>query len=76
MDVWAKLFAADASEETKIDKCKAHVLAEIAARKILGGIGFHVSKLCSYDRWKRFLLIVDRPKEFWKEDEAGFLAVC
>ena len=75
IDVWAKPFAADASEETKIDTCKAHILAEIAARETLGDNDFHVSKLCIHDRWKRFLLIRDRSEESWNEDGAGFLAV-
>lgn len=75
IDVCAKPFAADVSEETKIDTCKAHILAEIAARETSGNNGFHISELCIRDRWKRFLLIMDQPEEPWNEDEAGFLAV-
>jgi hypothetical protein len=75
IDVWAKPFAADAPEETKIDTCKAHILAEIDAREASGDNGFHVSELCSHDRWKRFLLMIDLPEESWNEDEGGFLAV-
>ncbi|KZM26589.1 uncharacterized protein EKO05_0005373 [Ascochyta rabiei] len=77
IDVWAKPFAADASagEEMKIDTCKAHILAEIAARETSGDNSFHVSELCSHVRWKRFLLIMDQPEESWNEDEGGFLAV-
>lgn len=75
IDVWAKLFAADTSEQTKINSCKAHVLAEIAARETLGVDSFHVSAFCRYDRWERFLLIMDSPEESWNQGEGGFLAV-
>lgn len=75
IDVWAKLFAADTSEQTKIDSCKAHILAEIAARETSGANGFHVSAFCRYDRWERFLLIMDSPEESWNQGEGGFLAV-
>lgn len=73
IDVWAKLFAADTSEQTKIDSCKAHILAEIAARETSGANGFHVSAFCRYDRWERFLLIMDSPEESWNQGEGASL---
>lgn len=75
IDVWAKPFTAEDSEETKINTCKAHILAEITARETLGDDSFHISKFSSHDQWKRFLLIMDQPEESWDRDEAGFLAV-
>lgn len=75
IDVWAKPFTANESEETKINTCKAHILAEITARELLGDGSFHISKLSSHNQWKRFLLIMDQPEESWDQDKADFLAV-
>lgn len=75
IDVWAKPLAADTSEQTKIDLCKTHILAEIAARETLGVNTFHVSALRRYNQWERFIIIVDSPEESWNQGEGGFLAV-
>ncbi|KAJ8114684.1 hypothetical protein OPT61_g3502 [Boeremia exigua] len=75
VDVWAMPFADGVSEQTRIDACKKHILGEIAAREALGVSGFHVSAFCRYERWERFLLIVDEPEEAWDQGEGGFLAV-
>ncbi|KAH6621814.1 hypothetical protein C7974DRAFT_456528 [Boeremia exigua] len=75
IDVWAKLFAANTSEQARIDSCKAHILAEIAARETLGVNDFHVSAFRRYNQLERVLLIMDSPEEPWNQGEGGFLAV-
>jgi hypothetical protein len=75
IDVWAMPFAANESEETRINTCKAHILAEITARKTSGDDSFHISEFSSHNQLKRFLLIMDQPEESWDQDKAGFLAV-
>ncbi|KAJ4990211.1 hypothetical protein SVAN01_04302 [Stagonosporopsis vannaccii] len=75
IDVWAKPFAANTSEQTKINSCKAHSLAEIAARETLKVSSFYVSAFRRYNQWERFLLIMDSPEESWNQGEGGFLAV-
>jgi hypothetical protein len=75
IDVWGMPFAADASEEERIAKCKAHILAEIAARETSGDKDFHVPELRSHYQWNRAILIIDQPRKSWNEDEGGFLAV-
>jgi len=69
------LFAADASEEERIAKCKAHILANIAARETSGDDHFYVPELRSHDQWNRAILIINQPENSWNEDEGGFLAV-
>jgi hypothetical protein len=75
VDVWAMPFPANASEETIINACKAHSLAESTARESAGDDGFHVSGFDGHGQWKRFLLIMDQPEESWDQNEEGFLAV-
>lgn len=75
IDVWAKPFTANESEGTKVNACKAHILAEMIARETSGDDSFHISKLSSHNQWKRFLLITDQSEESWDRDEGGFLAV-
>ncbi|KAJ4308971.1 hypothetical protein N0V94_009138 [Neodidymelliopsis sp. IMI 364377] len=75
IDIWGMPFTTDTIEEEKIAKCKAHILAEIAARETSGDDDFHVPELCSHHHWKRAILIVDQSEESWNEIEGGFLAV-
>lgn len=75
IDVWGMPFAADVSEEEKIAKCKAHILAQIAARETFENDGFRVPELQGHYHWKRVILIIDQPEESWNEDKGGFLAV-
>jgi len=75
IDVWGMPFAADASKEERIAKCKAHILAEIAARQTSGDDGFHVPELRSHYQWNRAIVIIDQPEESWNEGEGGFLVV-
>ncbi|KAF1922829.1 uncharacterized protein M421DRAFT_10182 [Didymella exigua CBS 183.55] len=75
IDVWGMPFAADASEEDRIAKCKAHISAEMAARHTSVDDDFYVSEFHSHDQWKRAILIIDQPQESWNEGEGGFLAV-
>lgn len=75
IDVWGMPFAADASEEERIAKCKVHILAEMAARETSGDNDFHVPELRSHYQWNRAILIIDQPKGSWNEDEGGFFAV-
>ncbi|KAF2445313.1 hypothetical protein P171DRAFT_432008 [Karstenula rhodostoma CBS 690.94] len=75
IDVWGVPFAAGASVEERIAKCKAHMLAEITARETSGDDDFHVSELHGHYQWNRAILIIDRPERSWNEDEGGFLVV-
>lgn len=75
IDVWGMPFSADAPEEDRIAKCKAHILAQIATRETSRDGEFHVPELRSHDLWKRAIIIIDQPKESWNENEGGFLAV-
>ncbi|KAF1951798.1 hypothetical protein CC80DRAFT_538548 [Byssothecium circinans] len=75
IDVWGMPLATDVSDEERIAKCKAHVLAEIASRNTAGNSDFHIPQLNAHDQWQRVILIIDRPQELWNEDEGGFLAV-
>ncbi|KDN68418.1 hypothetical protein CSUB01_07539 [Colletotrichum sublineola] len=62
------------SDEEKAAKCKAHAVAEIASRKA-GGAGpdLEFSPLQGYSRWKRGIIVIDKPRERWNEDERGGL---
>jgi hypothetical protein len=75
IDVWGMPFAVDASDEERIAKCKAHILAEIAARETSAHNDFHVPELRSHHHWNRAILIIDQPEESWNQNEGGFLAV-
>jgi hypothetical protein len=75
IDVWGMPFAVDTSEEEKIAKCKAHILAEIAARETAGDVSFQVPRLRGHYHWNRAILIIDQPEQSWNEDGGGFLAV-
>ena len=86
IDVWGMPmpmpFAADedgdGGEERKIEVCKKHLLAEVAARERVGDEGFLVSEFEGCGEWRRFLLIMDRQGDFWDWDggeERAFLAV-
>lgn len=75
IDAWGMPFAAEASEKEKIDKCKSHNMAEIAAKEASGDGNFHIPALRGHYQWRRAILIIDRPKEAWNEGEGGFLVV-
>ena len=76
VDVWGMPFAADeGGEERKIEVCKKHLLAEVAARERVGDEGFRVEEFEGCGEWRGFLLIMDQPEEAWDGDGAGFLAV-
>ena len=75
IDVWGIPFAVDAPEEERIAKCKAHILAEIAARMTSGHDDFHVQELHDHYKWKRAIVIIDQPEESWNRSQGGFLAV-
>jgi hypothetical protein len=75
IDIWGMPFAADVPEEEKIARCKAHILAEIAARETSRDNNFHVPELSSHYHWKRAIIIIDQSEKSWNEDEGGFLAV-
>ncbi|KAI1873525.1 hypothetical protein JX265_005147 [Neoarthrinium moseri] len=75
IDVWGMPLAADASDEERIAKCKAHVLAEIASRNTAGAADFNIPRLNSHEQWQRAIVIIDRPQALWDTDEGGFLAV-
>ncbi|KAJ8118443.1 hypothetical protein OPT61_g584 [Boeremia exigua] len=75
IDVWGLPLATDVSEEERIAKCKAHLLAEIAARENSGDDNCYISELSGHDQWSRSIIIIGRPEGSWDEDEGGFLAV-
>lgn len=74
-DVWGMPCAEDASDVESLAKCKAHLLAAIAARESSGENGFHVPELHGHYQWMRARLIIDRPQGDWDESEGGFLEV-
>ncbi|KAI0377078.1 hypothetical protein F5Y04DRAFT_264993 [Hypomontagnella monticulosa] len=74
INVWGMPLAPDISEEERIAKCKAHLLAEAASREATGNEDLFISQP-SHDEWQWAILIIDRPPELWNEDEGGFLAV-
>ncbi|KAK2013423.1 hypothetical protein LZ32DRAFT_691127 [Colletotrichum eremochloae] len=74
IDVCGMPLAVGLSDEEKAAKCKAHIVAEIASRKA-GGAGpdLEVSLLEEYPGWKRGIMVIDKPREYWNEDERGGL---
>lgn len=75
IDVWGIPLPTTVSDEERIEKCKAHFMAETASREVAACDGFHISLLDDDDDWQRGIVIIDRPKEIWNEGEGGFLAV-
>lgn len=75
IDVWGMPLSTDASDEERMAKCKAHVLAEISWRDATGSTEFHIPRLNVREKWQRGIIIIDRPEGLWDEDEGGFLAV-
>ncbi|KZM26624.1 hypothetical protein ST47_g2339 [Ascochyta rabiei] len=59
IDLWDMPFAADASEEERIGKCKADVLAEISARETSGVNNFVILELRGHDYQSWVTLIID-----------------
>lgn len=77
IDVWGMPLATNTSVEERIAKCKAHVLAEISSRDKDGNTDFIIPRLLNHYniQWQRAIVIIDRPRALWNEDEGGFLAV-
>jgi hypothetical protein len=74
IDVWGMPLAVDISDEGRIAKCKSHHLAEIASRKALNIVDFHIPVRPNW-MYERAIIIIDRPEALWDKDEGGFLAV-
>jgi hypothetical protein len=75
IDVRGMPLATNITEEERIEKCKAHFMAETAARDVAAVDGFHIPLLEANSQWQRAIVIIDRPQETWDEDEGGFLVV-
>ncbi|KAK7989990.1 hypothetical protein PG989_010305 [Apiospora arundinis] len=73
IDVWSLPLPADLSDEEKLATCKAHLLAEIAARDAGDITGFPIERVHDYHKWGRALYIIDRPPALWNEGEGGIL---
>ncbi|KAK8021717.1 hypothetical protein PG990_006855 [Apiospora arundinis] len=73
IDVWSLPLPADLSDEERIATCKAHLLAEIAARDGGDITGFPIERCQDHGKWGRALYIIDRPPAFWNEGEGGIL---
>ncbi|PVH98060.1 hypothetical protein DM02DRAFT_61357 [Periconia macrospinosa] len=75
LDLWGMPLPSDTNTQTRIEKCIAHMSAEIAWRNTVENFEFEISPICSRDKWGRALLIIDRPEERWSQDDGGFVAV-
>ncbi|KAK7947917.1 uncharacterized protein PG986_008803 [Apiospora aurea] len=80
IDVWGLPLPADPSDAEKIATCKAHLLAEIAARGGGDGDGdsggeteFPIARVNDWETFGRALYIIDRPPARWDEGEGGIL---
>ncbi|KAK8132254.1 hypothetical protein PG999_000427 [Apiospora kogelbergensis] len=72
IDVWGLPLSADLSDEERIATCKAHLLAEIAARDG-GETEFPIERIGNSFTFGRALYIIDRPPSRWDEGEGGIL---
>ncbi|KAK8094775.1 hypothetical protein PG997_001460 [Apiospora hydei] len=75
IDVWGLPLPADLSDAEKIATCKAHLLAEIAARDGDGGgdTEFPIARVNDWEKFGRALYVIDRPPARWDEGEGGIL---
>ena len=73
IDVWGMPLSVDVSDEERVAKCKGHSLAEAASRNTAENPGFSIPRLCIRERWQRGIVIIDRTRELWNEEEGGFL---
>ncbi|KAK3933772.1 putative arca-like protein [Diplogelasinospora grovesii] len=69
------------SDEQRIEICKAHHMAEVAARNKLGSADFYIPATFEVDGWWRGLVIIDRLEDGWEsaalnrpKPENGFLS--
>ena len=74
LDVWGMAMPAETPDEERVNRCVAHMKAEIVARNLTGSSDFFIPGTFNYHSYRRVLIIINGTMEEWEwpaEDESG-----